>query len=252
MRKLNATIDGKHVASWMIPESAEEIEYRQLIMYGSAYEKFLQVKNKQLKDYLPVMSAFFDTDTEAIRSLPMRFFPGFEKQATGLFLYITELMVAYEPKIRKGVDGDAVIEYDGDTWLIPSALHANEADITFGQAIDLMDIQRKAKIEAENRPDDVDDITYTSGLSTLAVLLKKQGEELPEDDIQLKTLINKRIHRFAKMDMVTALDCIFFLRRGKSVSLKTAISPGYLTRQALTTVLRRRRTLLRSVGRQAS
>lgn len=252
MRTLNAKIDGKIIASWQVPESAEEITYRQMIMFSSAYEIFLEVKEPTLRDYLPVMSAFFDMDVEAVRNLPMNLFNDFEKSMTGLFVYIFQLIAGYRPKIRKAENGDHLFKYLNKSWRIPHAVHVEDIDLTFGQGIDLLDIQRKAKIESTNRPNDIDSLTYTTGLNTLAVLVSADGEELPEDDIRLRDLIQKRVKLFADIDMVTALDCIFFLTRGKSASLRTGLSPGFSTRQALTTVLSKKPTLLRSVGRRAS
>lgn len=252
MKILNAKINGKIVAKWPVPERSDEIKYRQMIMYADAYETFLKVKEPTIKDYMAVMAAFFDMSVEEIRKLPMSMFDDFEKNMTGLFLYIFKLIVEYEPKIRTNEEGDHLFTYKGEEWALPYALIAKEPELTFGQGIDLMDIRRKAEVEAENRPDDVSSIIYSAGLNTLATVARKAGEELPEDPIALRELVAKRVQHFADIDMVTMQDCIFFSTRGKAVSLKTKISPGFSIRRALTTALNKRPRHTVSEKRRAS
>jgi hypothetical protein len=162
-------------------------------------------------------------------TMPVNYFDQFEKQMTGLFLYIFALLSTYVPKIRKGT-GDHVFEFKGEEWIVPYALKASDTELTFGQSIELMEIERKANADAKVRKD-IDNITYSSNLMQLAVMVHKKGEELPSDEVALKKLVNERIHHFADVDMVTMEDCIFFLTNGSEMFPLIKIFNGFGTRQ---------------------
>lgn len=231
MKEVKVRIENKVVDVWQIPENPEEITYTQRMKFLFAYSDFVdkkKPKNKPevVKAYIDVLSAFFECNNEDIMHLPFGLYDDFEKSMTGLFLYIFGIISTYEPKkLPEGEDFE--FEFDGDTWVLPCAVNASERDVTFAQAIELLEIERKAGIEVSNRPEDVKDIVYSSDMLKLAVLLKKKGEELPSGEMELTQLMWKRAARFEKLDMCKGLDIVFFLSRGLKRSQKKNLYSGF-------------------------
>lgn len=218
MKQLRAKIHGKVVSTWPIPEKVEEITYRQKIMFAFAYDQFLERKDDLappdlMREYANVIRAFFDVDTAEVMKMPVNLMDDFEKSMTGLFLYLFGLIHTYVPKLRKG-DQDFEFEYKGEKWIIPYALKAKDAEITFAQAIELLEIERKANADAKARVD-LDNIVFSANLRKFVCLVKKENEVLPTDEVALRNLIEERIHHFMQVDMVTMEDALFFLTHGK-------------------------------------
>lgn len=237
MKTLEGKINGKVVFEWDIPSRPEEVTYRQLVMFETAYQNFLNEKEKAkgpalLKAYTKVVAAFFDVGVEEVYKMPVNLYNDWEKEMTGLFLYLWEIMMSYKPALRTK-DGQAhVFQYKGETWEIPWAVNVKEVDITYGQAIELLEIERKAQADKETRQDH-DNIRYSSDLFKIACLAKQPGEELPESDVELQDLMKQRAEHFVDIDMVTMKDLLFFSTRGSRWLLRRRSFSGYGILQSL-------------------
>lgn len=202
-------------------------------MFFHAYNQFVHEEDLEgpelLKAYCNVISSFFDIDIEEVKKMPMSMYDGFEKNMTGLFIYIYGIMNTYVPKLRTGKGEDHVFTHKGEKWLIPWAINAKSADLTFGQGIELLEIERKATIEKENRKDAIDSIQYTQDLSKLAIMAKRPGEELPSGEMAVSRLVEERIQLFADIDMPTMMDALFFSNHGWNKLIQKSPSNGYST-----------------------
>lgn len=232
MKKIVARIGNKIIGEWPIPGVVNEISYRQRIMFLYAYEKFMQRGQldpiEELKAYCAVIASFFDIEIKEVMNMPMNMYDGFQKEMTGLFLYLFRLMNSYKERIRTKKGEDHHFIYKGEEWLIPWAINADDVDVTFGQGIELLEIQRKAIADAENRTD-LDSIEYSADLRMIAILAKKPGEQLPTGEVAINRLMEQRAIYFKEIDMVTAMDIVFFSKNGFAKLMKKKASNGFGT-----------------------
>lgn len=116
--------------------------------------------------------------------------------------------------------------------------------------------------EIERRGDPDGSLLFTTYLKTLAILARKDGEQLPINDSEREIWIQTRAAFFMNIDAATALNIDFFLTsilRGYGVELRAV---GFLSRQSFAAVaaislknvkhsIGRRRTLKTSLKRSA-
>jgi len=230
MQTIEAKINGKVKASWDVPSRPEEVKYRQRIMFIHAYNELTDNPGKSglemLKAYTKVIRAFFDMEIEEVLKMPVAVHSDFEKQMTGLFLYILGVMRRYVPRLRTKAGEDYYFTYKGEQWILPWALNASEVEMTYGQAIELLEIERKAEADRQGRTDH-DNIQYSSDLYKLSMMVKKPGEELPTSEVAISRMLKGRAEHFMEIDMVTMMDCLFFLTPGWNKSTKGRISNGF-------------------------
>lgn len=93
--------------------------------------------------------------------------------------------------------------------------------LTTGEALELLEFQRRAARALEETPHEVGNIDFTLGLTELALLCRKKGEHLPSERPKLDRFLNERRKVFAAATMDEILTLRFFLHRWLARSTKT-------------------------------
>lgn len=104
--------------------------------------------------------------------------------------------------------------------------------------------EKTVATETERQGDPDGSLLYSMYLRTLAVLARKEGENMPLDDAQRERWINDRAFHFQEIDAQTALDVDFFLTNILNACGNTLPAIGFLSRQSFAVVAEMR---LRSV-----
>lgn len=90
-----------------------------------------------------------------------------------------------------------------------------------------------ANSEIERAGDPNGSLLYTMYMKTLAVISRKEGEQLPFDDAEREAWINDRAMEFRGISAQTALDVDFFLSSILNIYENDHPAIGFLTRQTL-------------------
>ena len=93
--------------------------------------------------------------------------------------------------------------------------------LTTGEALEVLEFQRRASRALEETPHEVGNIDFTLGLTELALLCRKKGEQLPSERPKLERFLNERRKVFAACTMDEILTLRFFLHRWLVRSTKT-------------------------------
>jgi len=100
--------------------------------------------------------------------------------------------------------------------------------MTTGEALEVLEYQRRASASMETTPKDIGNIDFNLGLREIAILLRKQGEELPAERTERIRFINSRMELFKDIPLRTILDLRFFfaLSLMSYTTTKTILSSG--------------------------
>lgn len=82
--------------------------------------------------------------------------------------------------------------------------------LTTGEALEVLEYQRRASDRMATAPKDVGNIDFNLGLREFAILVRKKGEELPADRDQRHRFINQRMALFKDLRLTAVLDIRFF------------------------------------------
>lgn len=82
--------------------------------------------------------------------------------------------------------------------------------LTTGEAIEVLELQRRASKRMETNPKDVGSIDFNLGLREFAILVRRKGERLPSRKKDRDQMIAQRIKLFKKLPLNHVLDLRFF------------------------------------------
>lgn len=229
---------GELVCTLSIPETPNEVQFKQLVNYTKAIAKFEEHPKDNPTEYLRLLvnclAEFFEIDIEKLYEVSYDLDDGqaidMETGLVGLHNHIQRIC-RYEPVLRD--EHTHRFEFKGRKFLIPHNRGSayvkgivGRADLTVGEAIEAMEIDRVKSLTMDDDPDGSE--WYTRTLGIIASLVREEGVEpattLP-DLIQRNTELT---HFFADIDLVTALDISFFLKTTTGISRKIRRSPGSL------------------------
>lgn len=153
-----------------------------------------------------------------------------------VFGYISRLVTGYQPKIYS--EALHQFQYKGDTYQIPYIrtlpLGLGEVlpDISVVEAIEALELLRISENNTKERPAEAANIRFTTYLKMLAILARKEGEELPINDAHREQFLTERLIHFQGIDAATALDVDFFLLSSLQRSNATHEIAGSFIRRA--------------------
>lgn len=128
-----------------------------------------------------------------------------------LFAHIYRIIVEYKPKLRTA--DDCTFTHKGVEFLIPSFLvkylegTPNE-DLTVAESIEAFEVQRLA---FDRKKTDEVSALYTEIVYLTAILARKPGQRLPDDQVGINAFIKIQVEFFTDIDMETGFDVAFFL-----------------------------------------
>lgn len=83
--------------------------------------------------------------------------------------------------------------------------------LTTGEALEVLEYQRRAGMMAELTPHDEGNIDFTLGLTEVSILLRKKGEKLPSERKELDRFLNARRKIFENITLDRLVEMRFFL-----------------------------------------
>lgn len=92
-----------------------------------------------------------------------------------------------------------------------------------GEAIEVLEYQRRASLLMEKQPKDVGNIDFTLGATEMAILVRQKGELLPADKPTRDRFIAQRREIFKRMDLEIILQLRFFFLAALVFYVKTRI-----------------------------
>jgi len=227
------------VAVIQVPSEASDVNLRDFIDFASTK----RIEGREIESMVLALSAFLKCDIGTILKMPIgeagELPPVIEKGSLNtlnqLYAFVVQRLAIVDMRL---MDFDSTI-YKGVKYVLPPVVYreikgAKFEDLSVLEAIDVMEIQRLAGMmneEAEKEGKENDgSILYSRLLSTMAVLLRMEGESLPLDAEKRAEFIANRTQHFADMDLETALSVDFFLTNSLKKWKKCPPTVGFLSR----------------------
>ena len=130
-----------------------------------------------------------------------------------LYQYSVDLVDSYKFEFKD--TKDFTFDYSGIVWEVPHVVKTVLGKKVFSyvsvaQAVEILQVKKMLN-DISIKGDDLKNFRFSSFLKMLAIIVTKQGEEIPLDAVKYSTLIEERMVLFQEIDMKTAYDLIFFL-----------------------------------------
>lgn len=128
-----------------------------------------------------------------------------------LFAHVYGVIVSYKPRLRTSYD--CTFKHRDETFLIPSFLikyleGVPNEDLTVSEAIEAFEVQRLA-FDAKKK-DPVSGV-YTEVVYLTAILARKEGQSLPDDQVGINAFVKRQVEFFTDINMEDGFDVAFFL-----------------------------------------
>jgi len=151
----------------------------------------------------------------------------------GLWSYLWAINLSYKAKVSE--DGkDFTFKHKGETYIIPSFIKNNflgkktAPNLNVQEVVECLQIEEVYNRKIKALPNDPDAKTgkdqtgkvsylkkaeyhYIKDIKKIAILSRKKGEELPTNERDFQLWIDKRIELFEDINVVAAMDTLFFL-----------------------------------------
>ena len=239
---LNAILqdkDGNQIFSIELPTKPSELKLSRYIDFLTAQEStenavkraVLSISALTGVDYGEIIDAAVGDIYSADTNLDGTLSP--------VFAHIHKVIGMITPKQR--TESDCEFEYKGERYKIPfiQQIALSGVDVMPGisviEAIEVLETKRIA--EQMQNDDTTGSVLFSMYLRTMAVICRKDGENLPIEEGEKERFISERMKYFADIDCETALDVAFFLSstlRGLGASRDVFTS---LIRRSLTPIL---------------
>ena len=263
MRTARLLAAGREVAAIPLYKSLYDVPLSRCIDFLKAREPF---DNKaamergevnEARVMAKAVGAFFGLELEQMIGVDAIYAGDVADGIESLYSWIVGLLGTFAGRMR--TPEDCTFEYKGDRYTIPvlsiramTGLPCVPANLQVGEMIEAYEIKRLAEARtSEGDPDGT--YLYTYYLQLLAVLARKDGEQLPYSDSECADFIERRTVHFQEIDAGTALDVDFFLAMLMQPSEVTRTAVGCLINRVLdlvhATQSRGRRNTTRSTTR---
>jgi hypothetical protein len=201
------------------PSIPEDILLKQYIPFKRMYDEMNALKEsldvedgedipnvflKEAECVVQSLYLFIDEDKIDLYELPIR-----DKQNKGLSqLYdmIVTIISSYKPLSNHKQDYS--FKFKGIDYTIKGIHKEGKKDLTLIESIEILESQRVAATMDKSRSDDA---RYSSMLTTLAVLSRKENEKFPKTQLDINQMISERTNEFVDIPYTIALDAAFFL-----------------------------------------
>lgn len=128
-----------------------------------------------------------------------------------LFAHIYRIIVQYKPKLRTADDCSFMhkdVEFLIPAFLVKYLEGTPNEDLTVAESIEAFEVQRLA---FDRKKTDEVSALYTEIVYLTAILARKPGQRLPDDQVGINAFIKSQVEFFADIDMETGFDVAFFL-----------------------------------------
>jgi hypothetical protein len=123
-----------------------------------------------------------------------------------LYFHIVTVVNSYAP-----IEVPKTFEIEGEVFhLHYETILKSKNELTTGEAIEVMEFQSQAAQRKVGAVDEDANINFTLGLHEMAILLRKEGEKLPEQKREREIFLKERIVLFQDVPLNVILDVRFF------------------------------------------
>lgn len=192
--------------NFSIPETAEELTITQVFEFYSEDEKFIQEDNIGFLT-TALTSCYGDVSMLPMGDIDDYFVIGEELTAFGLYRYTIDIINEYVPKRRK----EFIIEHHSELYTIT---HRDAEGIrhSVGYTVgEVVTIKTFIDYASKRRSRGMENVDYNLTLEQIAVILRKEDEQLPVHVADRTRFIDERKRLFADLRFSDAMDIIFFL-----------------------------------------
>jgi hypothetical protein len=228
--------DGEVIVEVRVPDTMQEVRLEQYVNFLKAMEPIQESDQNYIPNVVKAISEFYNVDMNTL--LTVRF-KGKESQAMDslapLYWHTHKLISEYNPTLRKG--SDLKIKYRKQSFTLRGmTVKGTFDDLTVLEAYECLEAKHLFQDKDEEGLDVNGNYLYTRYLRIIATLCRKQGEDLPMNDLQRERFIGERIEFFRDIDAATAMDVDFFLSNSLGLSDPSLKTVGFLSRQSLAVV----------------
>lgn len=215
------------ILSFELPESLDEIQLSQAVMYNNRYNDLhewglknnaIDLNEEQKLQEIDLMcrcvAGYLDIDVDIIKAARLG---DIDKEIESMYDSVYSIM-GYLSKIMSSYSysppvGDVYrFNHNGMDYTIPGYYRAavtddtTMADLTVAEAIECLEVRRLS-----DRIKNKDDSKFTELIMNLAVLARVDDELLPESQYEIDEFIKERVEVFQDIKMKVAYDVAFFL-----------------------------------------
>jgi len=214
-------IDGDQL-SLDIPLSAEEINFSDFCDFKTAEAKFfLCLEEKKNEDATwalieavnaivagPVNCLPLDVAGDDLQALipAYKIKLGDDISLNRTYIHIINVINGFVPPALPGIWKVKTLEFSRSAFRV-----LTKKNLTVGEAMEVLEFQRRAGKALEENPHEIGNIDFTLGLTELALLCRKKGELLPASRPELERFLTSRRPIFAQCKMDEILTLRFFL-----------------------------------------
>lgn len=223
----------KHNKSVSFPISAHDVKVETYVEFTKLIEnQILALKNETVTDYTDEIETYitavglickgdlhdlpFDIvndTTVGVEGFQIARNAKFEDiSILRLFVHCQNIILNYIPSFE---DNYFMFNWKGETFYLSGSIGKKMSDknLTTGETIEILEFERLKKTETQKEGDADGAIYFTTLLWRFAVMMRKEGEQLPVNKSERQKFLEERIIFFKDLPMSIVLDLSFFLTR---------------------------------------
>ncbi len=239
---------GKIVATFDVPGMAEEIQLNQYIDFLVTLRETREEGANEPAVIARALAHVIGCDIAELRRVnyghPIEYdFAAEEVVGTtlGLYAWILKVIGEHKPRIRSSGEASFVhkqVRYSIPYGAIQGALEASQySPLNTIEAIEAYEVKRLTTESIASTGDGDGSKWFSQYIRLLAVFARKEGEEIPLDDLERSNFLALRAAELQDICLPVALDIDFFLTSGLLRSNRQPGLIGSLTLPTLTTLL---------------
>lgn len=233
--------DGSPFASFDVPATIQQVTLSQYIDFLVALREFRKDGANEAAVMARAVAVVVGCDPVELTVL--KFGGDYDQIAldnvesvSGLYAYLLHLIGSYKPKLKQ--DAVAQFEYKGERYFLSGTSLSSVAGVQLNalnviEAVEAFEVKNRINNAMSENGDPKGELWFTEYLHILAILARKEGEQLPLDDAERLAFISNRAAHFMDIPADIALDVDFFLLTGLLLSKVTPRFIGSLTLHAL-------------------
>jgi len=203
----------------LFPSKPEDILLKQYIPFKRMYDKVNKIKESVNEDevneahnifleeaecIVQSLYLFIDSDLIDLYDIPVR--DENNKGLAELYEKLLIIMASYKP--LESCKENYTFRFKEIDYTIKGIHKSSNKDLSLIESIEILEAQRIASTYPKDKSDDA---IYSSMLTTLAVLSRKENERFPTNQLDINNLISSRSIELAEIPYTIALDAAFFL-----------------------------------------